>query len=221
MSEFLPSTPFYIPSDSGFSKQWHLKNDTYPGMDLNVMAVWDEYRGAGVKVGVLDDGFDYKHAELVKNYSTALDYDFYAGDSDAYVDSSNKHGTAVAGVIAADNNGTGTVGVAPDATLVGYRINFGGSSMDVFKNGFIKAAGNVDVLNNSWGLSTMFWDSRESTSLSGFFTALEDLAEIGRGGLDFPASFNFLHKPLRSKIMMHHNTLSRTMLKTWYDKLIL
>ncbi len=108
-----------------------------------------------------------------------------------------------------------------DESLVGYRINFGGSSMDVFKNGFIKAAGNVDVLNNSWGLSTMFWDSRESTSLSGFFTALEDLAEIGRGGLDFPASFNFLHKPLRSKIMMHHNTLSRTMLKTWYDKLIL
>jgi subtilisin family serine protease len=177
------TSPYYVPSDSGFASQWHLKNKTYAGMDLNVTAVWDEYKGAGIKVGVIDEGFDYKHTDLSKNYSTSLDYDFAGNDSDAYIESGNKHGTAVSGVIAADDNGTGAVGVAPDATLVGYRVAYGGSSLSMFTDAFIKAADNVDVVNNSWGISTMFWDASRKSTQASFFNAIENLASDGRDGL--------------------------------------
>ncbi|HEY8190234.1 MAG TPA: S8 family serine peptidase, partial [Micavibrio sp.] len=52
-----------------------------------------------------------------------------------------------------------------------------------FAEGFVKAAADVDILNNSWGLSTLFWDNRQSSALSGIFSALENLAESGRKGL--------------------------------------
>ena len=172
-----------VPTDSGFASQWHLQNKTYPGMDLNVTTVWDEYKGAGVKVGVVDDGFDYRHTDLAKNYSTSLDYDFLGQDTDAYIEGTNKHGTAVSGVIAADDNGTGVVGVAPDATLVGYRVAFGGSSLVTFADAFIKAVDNVDVLSNSWGFPTMFWDDIQKGTQTFFFNAIENLAAEGRDGL--------------------------------------
>lgn len=175
--------PLYMPSDSGMGQQWHLRNKTYAGMDLNLQTVWDEYKGAGVTVGVLDDGFDYKHTDLAKNFDQTRDYDFYSNDADSYIGTGNKHGTAVAGVIAADDNGSGSVGVAPDAQLVGYRVAFGSSSLTSFTNALLKAADNVDILNNSWGISTMFWDDSRKSTQSALFNALDDLAQSGRDGL--------------------------------------
>ena len=40
-----------IPNDPGFGAQWHLDNLVYPGVDLNVTGVWDDYQGNGVVVG--------------------------------------------------------------------------------------------------------------------------------------------------------------------------
>ena len=115
-----------LPADSGFTSQWHLRNTGQtggtPGIDLNVASVWDDYTGRGIRVGVIDDGFDYTHPDLAPNYDTAADYDFRAGDADGAAESGDNHGTAVAGVIAADDNGIGAVGVAYDATIVGARI---------------------------------------------------------------------------------------------------
>src|ERR1035437_8811142 len=42
-------SPLYIPTDPGFVHEWQIVNNSYPGMDLNVTKVWDEYKGAGVK----------------------------------------------------------------------------------------------------------------------------------------------------------------------------
>jgi subtilisin family serine protease len=111
-----------IPTDTLLSRQWHLGN--MPGLfDLNVRTAWNDYTGAGVRVAVIDDGFGYRHPDLEPNYDRTRDFDFADRDFDALGNpATNWHGTAVAGLIAADDNGTGAVGVAFDASLVGYRV---------------------------------------------------------------------------------------------------
>lgn len=198
--------PAYVPTDSGYKTQWHLKNSSYAGMDLNVQTVWDEYKGAGVKVGVLDDGFDYKHVDLAKNYNTSLDWDFAANDADPYITGTNRHGTAVSGVIAADNNGTGTVGVAPDATLVGYKMSFSGSSISTIVGAFSKATADVDILNNSWGYSSIFSDNKLSSSYGTYFNAIENMAKNGRDGLGTIAVFSAGNSLASGDNVNHHNT---------------
>jgi len=78
--------------------------------DVKAPAAWSVSRGAGVKVAVVDTGVMAGHDELKGRV---------VGDSDV---SANGHGTAVAGVIAADaDNNRGIEGVAPDASIVSIR----------------------------------------------------------------------------------------------------
>ena len=56
-----------------------------------------------------------------------MDYDATNGGSDAYGVSTDKHGTTVVGVIGAERDGTGVVGVAYNAGIAGFRISYGSS----------------------------------------------------------------------------------------------
>jgi subtilisin len=80
--------------------------------------------GTGVKVAVIDTGIDYTHEDLNANYKGG--YDFVFSDSDPFDDSYNSHGTHVAGIIAAERNGIGVIGVAPNASLYAVKV-MGGS----------------------------------------------------------------------------------------------
>ena len=75
---------------------------------------WHESMGEGIKIGVIDSGVDLHHPDLVgrvKKYKN-----FTSPDSDDVTDE-NGHGTHVAGIIAANKNGSGVVGVAPMSQL--------------------------------------------------------------------------------------------------------
>jgi subtilisin len=76
-------------------------------------------RGAGIKVGFLDTGVDCNHADLTARIVGG--YDFVNGNG-TYCVYSSAHGTAVAGIIAASSNGTGVVGMAPEANLYSLRV---------------------------------------------------------------------------------------------------
>ncbi|MCR4404239.1 MAG: S8 family peptidase [Candidatus Acetothermia bacterium] len=76
------------------------------------------YAGAGVRVALLDSGIDPEHPDLRGSYIGG--YDFVNGDSEPWDD--NGHGTEVAGILAARENGTGVVGVAPQAELLVVKI---------------------------------------------------------------------------------------------------
>jgi subtilisin len=75
-------------------------------------------KGAGVKVCVIDSGIDYTHPDLNANYLGG--YDFVNNDESPLDD--RGHGTHVAWTIAAEDNNTGVVGVAPEAGLLAYKI---------------------------------------------------------------------------------------------------
>ena len=106
--------------------------------------------GTGVKVAILDTGMDYTHEDLDGNYRGG--YDFVFGDNDPFDDSYNSHGTHVAGIIAAEKNGIGVVGVAPEAELYAVKVldGAGFGTEDWIIAGIEWAVSNgVDVINMS------------------------------------------------------------------------
>jgi subtilisin family serine protease len=75
-------------------------------------------RGAGIRVAIIDTGVDTQHPDLVGR--TLLTRNYIDNDETAF--RGDRHGTQVAGLIAAaSNNGIGIVGVAPDVKLMAYK----------------------------------------------------------------------------------------------------
>lgn len=75
-------------------------------------------RGEGVTVAIIDTGLDDQHPELQGRVSAVRDFVGGLGTDRA----TERHGTEVAGIIAAAaNNGIGIVGVAPAVRLLSYR----------------------------------------------------------------------------------------------------
>ncbi len=76
--------------------------------------------GKGIKIAVIDTGIDYHHEDLNNNYRGG--YNFVDGNEYPLDDSYNSHGTHVAGIIAAEKNGIGVVGVAPEASIYSLKV---------------------------------------------------------------------------------------------------
>ncbi len=117
---------------------------------IEAPAAWKlGFRGRGVKVGIFDSGIDLQHPDL--RVAGGIDL---IGDGNG-LDDCNGHGTHVAGIVGALDNGKGTVGVAPDASL--YAMRFfdcvgGGATKARELMGLEWAIDNgMDVINMSFG----------------------------------------------------------------------
>lgn len=124
---------------------------------VNAPEAWRQgITGTGVRVAVIDGGYDLDHPDLAGNIDFTASMDF-TGEGLAYgVDDTFSHGTHVAGTIAAANNGFGVIGVAPDATLIllkALRDEGTGSFGDVAAAIVHAANANADVINMSLGAS--------------------------------------------------------------------
>lgn len=178
------------PNDPLFRYQWFLDNVGQSGggmgSDINVLPVWADYRGRGTRVAIVDDGVQLDHPDLAANVDKEASWDAVDDTpGGGPVDDDQDHGTAVAGLVAAvANNGIGGSSVAPEATLLAYRISLGFVwAPDSPARAFQKALENhADVVNNSWGSVFAFVSNANDETQSGFFNALNALAVEGRGG---------------------------------------
>jgi subtilisin-like proprotein convertase family protein len=175
-----------IPDDTLFGNQWHLRNTGQSGgtagYDTNITGVWDTYTGAGVQIGIVDDGLDYNHVDLSPNYRSDLSYDYWTGDNNPLPGAGDDHGTAVAGVAAArGNNGIGVSGSAPQAQLAGLRTIVGATTDTQEANSMSHQRNVIDIYSNSWGP----FDNGSIVEAPGPLTlaAFVQDVTIGRGGL--------------------------------------
>ncbi|KAF9474706.1 pyrolysin [Pholiota conissans] len=153
--------------------------------------------GAGIKIGIIDTGIDYKHASLGGgiggNFLVAGGYDFvgdaYNGnndpvpDADPY-DNCNGHGTHVAGIIAAQpGNEYNITGVAYGSKIYSYRV-FGCSGSvteEVLVDALIRGYkdGN-DILTLSLG-GADGWSASSSAIVAGRLADLGKIVTIAAG----------------------------------------
>lgn len=165
------------PSDPEYGKQWHLHGT----FGVNAPAAWTKYTGKDIKVAILDTGVDPTHADLDDNLRLDLS-DGPAGGAPREAD--DNHGTAVAGLVAAERNGVDGVGVAYNADLISlYTPSRTSEYAAVLRN----AASVVDVLNHSQGSSlfktdvnSAFKDDIHGGSLKVIGDALASLVAEGR-----------------------------------------
>ena len=179
-------SPKFEPNDPYFDDQWHLNNSGQTsgvaGEDANVMGVWDSFNGSGVVISVIDDGVEHSHPDLSDNYVSVHSYDWCGDDSDPNPNSSDGHGTAVAGVAAGTgNNSIGVTGAAFGASIAGHRLIACGFSDSTGADALSYHNGGIDIYSNSWGP----FDSGNILDGPGPITiaAIEDSIYNGRSGL--------------------------------------
>ena len=129
---------------------------------IHAEEAWDAgARGTGARVAVLDGGLNNNHLDLDANVDVARSasmVDGFAFNQDVDPDGFS-HATHVAGIVAAEDNQRGTIGVAPYATIVGVKVLHDGSgSFGDIIDGIIYAAkpiaqggAGVHVINMSLG----------------------------------------------------------------------
>lgn len=148
---------------------------------LNMINAADAYAkgwtGEGAVLGVIDTWQDKDHVDFNGKYKWYKDYTRYDYTAEIY-GSQHSHGTHVAGIVAAEKNGTGTHGVAYNADLVGANVDYHGNGMinkglaqqalhDMAKLKSPESAGgegmNIIAVNMSFNQPNFFYDGNGST----------------------------------------------------------
>jgi subtilisin family serine protease len=163
--------PFSGDDDFFFDLQWgHTA--------VKATDAWNAgFRGQGVRVAVLDGGFDLDHPDLAPNINYALSMDFTGEGLQYTLADTFSHGSHTAGTIGAADNAFGTIGVAPEAELVLVKVlgDAGSGSFADVISGIVHAADvNADIINMSLGATltqnggcddTGCWTAREAAEL--------------------------------------------------------
>lgn len=140
---------------------------------LGIPELWPATpQGRGVRVAVIDDGFDLEHEELTHTQvifsydTTSRSQDVSPGGGD------DSHGTRVAGTIFAAHNGVGIDGIAPQANLIAIRQPDTWTSHTILSF-YLSKLSQADIVNASW---------RSQWLLEPVADIVEDLAQNGRRG---------------------------------------
>jgi len=138
---------------------------------LSAPAAWNAgNKGAGARVAILDGGIRSTHIDIAPNLDVAHSASFVAGQPFNFDQARDTlghcnqpdtfwHGTHVAGIVAAPGQNIGTVGIAPNATIIGVKVlHCGSGSFGQVIAGILYAAtpiaeggAGADVINMSLG----------------------------------------------------------------------
>ena len=198
-------------SEPLYSEQWAFTNVSY---GINIQQLWSiTYGKPNVVVGVVDSGIDYLHPDLEANIwvntsetpNNGVDDDgngfiddYYGWD---FGENNNDpmdvavHGTLVAGVIAADLNGEGLMGVAPDIKVMALKTD--DADGVIYLDKIVEAtlygiSKGVKIFNYSFGSehnSNLFRDMLQNSDAV-FITA------AGNGSGEPATGYNIDHQPV-------------------------
>ncbi len=116
---------------------------------LNLEKFWKTTKGKGVKLAIIDDGFNLKHEDL-KHLDPIFSYDVDIGELGSKPHHHrDSHGSKVAGIIFAAHNKKGIDGIAPEADIITIRQPNTWTSNTLLSFQLAKSAG-ADIINCSW-----------------------------------------------------------------------
>ena len=173
-------------------------------------AAWQlGYTGKGVRVAVLDGGLFDAHPDLAANVDVAASRSFVPGQAFNTDTGTFWHGTHVAGIVAARDNNTGVVGIAPEATIIGVKVLHAGSgAFSWVIEGLLYAAdeGDADILNLSLGADFNRGDRDAAELVSALNRAVNYasrhgalvISAAGNDGYDLDHSGNLITVPAMS-----------------------
>jgi subtilisin family serine protease len=131
--------------ETDFAVQWAPRS-------IHAEEAWDAgARGTGARVAVLDGGLNDTHNDLNTSVDVPRSRSFVANsafnqDAPCGVPVCFSHATHVAGIVAAEDDNEGTIGVAPGATIIGVKVLHGGSgSFGAVISGIVYAATPTDA----------------------------------------------------------------------------
>ncbi len=123
----VPSQSAYRPKDSLYSQQWYLQHNGGTELTANshisAEQAWDITRGdRSIVIAIADDAIDIGHPDFQGMGKIVAPRDLFDKDfSPLPTGKDDNHGTAVAGVALAEENGSGIVGVAPGCAMMPVR----------------------------------------------------------------------------------------------------
>ncbi|OLE53070.1 MAG: hypothetical protein AUG51_14790 [Acidobacteria bacterium 13_1_20CM_3_53_8] len=170
-----------LPNDARFGEMWGLKNTGQlggkAGADIHAEEAWSTTTGdRSIVVGVIDEGMDINHTDLQANIwrntaeiaGNGIDddgdgfvddvngWDFFHNDSTVFDgpsadNSTDEHGTHVAGTIGAvGNNGTGVVGVNWQVNLMSLKVFGTDSERPSSVSQFVQAYSYAKMMRDLW-----------------------------------------------------------------------
>ena len=146
--------------DTFYGCQWHLNNTgQFPGgaiHDINVEEVWQAGNtGAGVSIAIVDTGLHFEHPDLNDNVDVTRNFDYLSMEYEGpyiHLPFFDTHGTAVAGLIAAEHNDIGVRGVASEATIYSHN-SLDDGTFESEADAMIRDRVTTQISSNSWGPS--------------------------------------------------------------------
>lgn len=152
-----------LPKDSLLSEQWYL-------FASNVLPVWQHYTGKGVRIALFEpdgEAIYNEHVDLKKQLWQTPQRNTHDQKTYEFSD----HATLVGGVMVAEKNDQGIVGVAYDATLSGFSNN----------DTDLNQMQHYDVVNHSWSrFSKSYVDVIDFNDLQ---SSYKEAISYGRNGL--------------------------------------
>lgn len=135
-------------------------NDSATLTQMRVQETWARgITGKGAVIGILDNGFDLTHPDLKNAIISSRNFTLNTPVT------WGRHGTAMAALAVAPVNGSGIVGVAPDARLVLGQVGNGGSDPSINEAALLNgltwmSQQNVDVVSLSLGFRySLAWNN--------------------------------------------------------------
>jgi len=187
----------FTPNDPLYKDQWHLALTGrlgFTGLNFEGLErIWASANGTGVRVGVWDDGVQRSHWDLAANYDPSGHVIVQGSLNNGQpLTATNGHGTSAAGLIAADANGLGGVGVAHGTSITGIRIFIGRNPIpEPSYLQTLNALSRFDVTNHSYGLDESAYQTNNYTyNVEAKFAAASIEGRSGLGTVNVKSAGN-------------------------------
>jgi lantibiotic leader peptide-processing serine protease len=195
-------------NESFFNLQWVPRA-------VHAPEAWDAgHLGTGVRVAVVDGGLNNLHIDLNGSVDVARSRSFVSGFAFNQEVGTFSHATHVAGIIAARDNGAGTIGIAPGATIIGVKVLHDGTgSFGAVIAGIVYAAtpiaeggAGANIINMSLG-DTLFLQGSSAAQLASALSrattyayqrGVTVVAAAGNDAIDLDHTANIISVPAQS-----------------------